>query len=501
MRRRSERVLWVLNTVTALLVWVVTLILAPFTPEILNLSVWRPASLFISQLELHMDQVGWLFIYATSTVVLSIVFTSPARPDETTPVTKSIILSYAGIAMMALLAGNLLTVILSWALLDIVGFLFQVRVRSDETKLEDHLIRLAVDGAGMLCVLAAALVNRTAGGGSSLAQPLSSTLAAVLLVAAALLRLGLLPPRIRLPQLTSEQRSLGLLLQLLPPVAALALLTRMLNTGVPTAAYPWLQVTGGIGVLLGCLRWGFERDLIRSRPFLVLGISGLGVFVTSLGSSAGGNALLSAGIILLLSGTVISLADIYSPTHRLWPGLAGLLLAGLPGTPAGVLSGSLSLGFVDNIVLGLLGVIGLTTLAVGAFRKVFQPVQAWPTGESLVRIIYGLGLALPVFVAVGVGIRLPGSSGLRSFLVFLLATGIAIPVTIWIQRRPERSLVRWERALTWMDPSPLYRGVLVITRAIMNTFRNVGNIFEGEGATLWMLVILILIFLASGWGT
>lgn len=54
-RKRHERVLWALNSGTALLVWLVCLILVMNIPNVTSLSVWRPSELFASRLELHLD--------------------------------------------------------------------------------------------------------------------------------------------------------------------------------------------------------------------------------------------------------------------------------------------------------------------------------------------------------------------------------------------------------------------------------------------------------------
>ena len=79
-RKRHERVLWALNSGTALLVWLVSLILVMNVPNVTSLSVWRPSELFASRLELHLDPIGWLFLYGAATVVVSVAFTEASRP-------------------------------------------------------------------------------------------------------------------------------------------------------------------------------------------------------------------------------------------------------------------------------------------------------------------------------------------------------------------------------------------------------------------------------------
>jgi len=499
-RKRHERVLWALNSGTALLVWLVSLVLVMKIPDVTSLSVWRPSELFSSRLELHLDAIGWLFLYGAATVVVSVTFTEASRPGEATPGTRSLLLSYAAVAMTAMLAGNLLTVAMTWTLMDIWTVVFLLRMQEDTKSIVKLMTRFAVDVGGVLLVLSAALINGAEGGSSSLTSPLTSSLAAVLLVLAALLRLGLMPPHISLTHLSYKQRGLGTLIRLLPPVAALSVLARMMNIGVPVEAFPWLRLAGVLGIIVGGLRWSLHTDVVAARPFLVLGVSGMGVLAASLSIEGGGAPIAAAGIVLLFAGAVVCLTEIFVPTHRLWPGLAAVLLAGMPGTPGGVIAESLIRGGLNgsSLWLVLFGILGLILLASGCLRLVFLPLRSWPSGESLVRVTYGLGLALPVLVGFGLGLRMPGSVTLEAVAGFAIAIALAGLALFWLRRLPQRDVDRWGRLMEWLDPNPLYRVLWRGGRALIRFFYTIGDVLEGEGAMLWMSVILLLLIIALG---
>ncbi len=499
-RNRPERILWALASGTALLTWIVSLVLVTHIPDVISLSVWKPTALFASRLELHLDAVGWFFLYGTSTLMVSVAFTQAARPGTTTPFHRVVMLSYPAITMIAMLAGNLLTVAMSWALVDILTLIILIRMQNDRKSTPRLFIRIAFDGGGILLVLMAALLNGAEGGTSSLSTPMISSTAAIFLVLAALLRLGLLPPHITLQPMMNLQRQLGTLLRLLPPVTALSVLARMLNVGIPIETLSWLRIAGGLGVIIGGLRWAFHLDRDAARPFLLLGISGLGVLAAGLTREIGGAPITAAGGVLLLSGAVFYLTEIFAPPHRAWLGLAALFLAGMPGTPTGVISAALATGVLNDtsVAVTLLGVIGLVLLTIGGMRYIFLPSTTWPTGESLVRVVYGLGLLLPILVGIGLGLRMPGSVSLEASIVFVITITLSLISVFLLRRFPEDSVHRWSRVLAWLDPDPLYRILSRIGQVLVNLFRMMGELLEGEGAMLWMIVILLIVILAQG---
>jgi hypothetical protein len=496
-RRQHERVVWAVSSGAALIAWLVSLGLVVAIPLVTRLSVWRPTALFDSRLELHLDSVGWYFLYATATITLSISLTEPVRSKRIQPETNSIVLAYSALAMVAMLAGNLLTVATTWALMDFLTLLLLLRFFRDSMSVTQLGSRLAVDAGGVLVILAAALVNRSVGGSNSLTSPLSSPIAAVLIALAVFLRLGLIPFRDNLRSLARVPQSLGTLLILLPAAAALSVLARLMNVGVATAALPWLRIAGGAGLLLGGLRWSLGRDVMPARLFMVFGLSGLGVLVASLSPDIGGEPIAAASLLLLLAGTVFSLTEIFAPPHRIWSGLAGLMLAGLPGTAGGVIASSLGSELIkgSSLLMSLLVIVGMAMLAMGAVRQVFMPTTTWPTGESLARVMYSLGLALPILVGFGVGLQMPANASLGALIVFGCSTMLVV-LTMYAGRRlSSRDFDRWMRWVKWLDLDPFYRLIKVCNDALLRIIRLVGGIMEGEGAVLWMMVLLLLLIL------
>jgi hypothetical protein len=497
-RRQHERVWWAIATVVAVITWGVCLALVPAIPAETSLSVWRPVDLFSSRLELLLDPIGWRFAYGTSTLLIAVLLTAVARPGETTPLGRAMMLAYSALGMMAMLAGNLLSVAMAWALMDLIMFVFLLGLAGKGPEAQSLVTRLAVDGGGILLVVAAAVADWAAGGGSMAAGRPKSPLAIGLLALAVLLRLGLLPPHFSLPPLPSVRRGLGTLLRLLPPAAALCTLGRVLEPGIPPEILPWLRLAGALGALVGGVRWAASQDLLEGRRYLVLGLSGLGIVGGCLAAAGPGKAIAAAGSLLFLVGAVTSLNEIHTPSHRVWPVVGALMLAGVPWTPGGMIAQTLATGAVQDgaWLTAAAGMVGMGALAIGALRGALAASTAWPSGESLTRMVYGLGLALPLLVAVGLGIWTPGSAGLPGAAAFILTAGLSVMVILAMRRIPARRLDRWRRLLSLLDPQPFYRLLWSGFSSLMRGVRAIGEVLEGEGALLWTYVILIMVLLA-----
>jgi len=157
------------------------------------------------------------------------------------------------------------------------------------------------------------------------------------------------------------------------------------------------------------------------------------------------------------------------------------LMAGIVPAQPGVLT---SVGAVLALVALVLTIAGLLRLSA-------RPVEAWPAGETMVKTLYGLGLALPVLALAGFGVLLaqpPTVPGLAGLLVVTIGLGFG-----WSRREQleTRRMQRWTRLAAWLDPMPVYTGVWRAYRSLMTSVRVVGEAVEGEGAFLWVLVALL----------
>ncbi len=496
-RRSHERALWGIAVGTAAVAWAAMLALGSAVPTAASLSVWRPVDLFNSRLELVLDSIGWTMGYSTVTLLLAVTMTGAARPGEADPHSRVMMIVYTALGLTAMSSGNLLTVATTWALMDAATLAFLIRTASGAESRQALVTRTALDSTAIVLVVAAAAEDWSGGGQATLAGGLASPAAVGLVSLATLLHLGLMPPHFALPS-PRVRHGLGTLLQLLPPAAALCVLGRALGSAVPLELVPWFRAAGVAGLALGAVRWALARDPIVGRWFLVLGLTGVGALAATLQVQSAEDVLGVTGALLLLSGGVVSMAEIHTPMHRLWLAAGGLLLAGMPGSIGGRLAAVFGSGFTDAATwwVAIAGVLGMALMIASAGRAVTAASSPWPTSESLVQLMYGAGLLLPTLAGLGLGLWTRHSFTGAGLGVSVMAIGLSA-LGMWLGVRvPGRHLARLQRILTLADPTPVYRLLRTGYRRLTRWFEGLTGALEGEGAMLWTYVVVLLVVLS-----
>lgn len=502
-RHRGDRLSWGLATASALVTWLSLFLVLPGLPTGMELSVWSPVDLFASRLEISLDRPTWGVIYAVASGLLAIFLTGAARPASGASGTRSMMLAYTALAILVLMAGNLLSVAILWMMIDALSFLYLMARVEDTGEAQTLVARLAIDMSGTLLVLAAAAASFV----GTLELPFGAgpvpLLPTAFLALAVLLRLGLFPLHFTTSPLPHVRRGLGTLLRILPPAAALTVLAKALEQAVPQAIGTWLLVAGGLGSVVGSARWFLSPEPIRSRSSIVLGIAGMGL-VSAVNHPLGAtHALAVAGTVMVTVVVIVSLTEIHTPWHRLWPLLACVALIGLPWTAGGALMAGMVPARLTPLggTAAVLGLVSLILLIGGLAREAMGAVRPWPQGETAAKSLYGLGLALPPLVLIGYGIQLqqPPSLSLVAGLM-VVTVGLAVG---WRGRGwfASRKVQRWARLASWFDPAPIYDGVRRAYRAVMAILCSISEAVEGEGAFLWVLVALLAVVLILRGGT
>ena len=502
-RRRGDRTSWGLATVFALLTWLSVLFILPALPAGVELSAWRPASLFASRLEISLDRTPWGIVYAVAAGLLAVFLTGAARPASGAGGSRSMMLAYTALAMLAIMAGNLLSVAILWMMIDVLSFLYLIARVEDAAGAQTLVARLAIDMSGTLLVLAAAAASFV----GTLELPFGARpvplLPTAFLALAVLLRLGLFPLHFTTSPLPHVRRGLGTLLRILSPAAAMAVLARTLGESVPSAISPWLLLAGALGSVVGSVRWFRAPEPIRSRASIVLSIAGIGLVSAVNHPSGGGYALAVSAAVMVTVVVIVSVTEIRTPWHRLWPLLGCILLIGLPWTAGGALMAGIVPASLTPLggFGAVLGLVSLGLMIGGLARESLRAIEPWPAGETMAKSLYGLGLALPVLALAGYGILL-GQPPTLPGLAGLLAVVLGLAYGWWRRDRMEtRQVQRWTRLASWLDPAPLYNGVWRVYRATMTAVRGIGEAVEGEGAFLWVLVALLAVALVLQGGS
>jgi hypothetical protein len=498
-RKQPIRMQWGLSAAMALLIWLTTLAVRLGPDRNIQLSVWQPSQMFVSPIGLTLDAITWPITYAVVTVLVAMVFTSASRGSESTAGVRIFWFLYTGSAILSILADNLLTVIITWTFFDFISAIFLFSLLRVDTEIRQVLTRLSIDISGILLILAGTAFSITFGNGDRFGD-ISSPLGVSLIALGGFVRLGLLPLHFNLPGLMVIRRGLGTLLQLYPPAIVLALLAKLFRAGVPDQTLPWFLVAGISGLVIGGLRWILESDTVAGRPFFILCMSGIGIFaVASAPDTYMG--LVSAAITLLLAGAVLSLAEVFTPSHRVLALGAAIIQLGIPIMPMGILINTAGNLVKENLPVSLATIailLGVSFTTLGSLHTYYAKEIPWRTGESLVRLTFGLGLSLPLFASIGIGLHLRPEVNIWSWILLGFQVLLVVGGFYILRNLSERDIVRVRFNLSRIDPSAAYTAIAGGIQFILAGMKSIADLIEGEAAILWIIAITVFLVLASG---
>jgi hypothetical protein len=481
---------WLVAVFGALLVWPLVLLMSQNIPQAMPLLSWGSSDLFSISPALLIDSLSWPYAFALATLVLSVILTDVARAWEADWLSWAASLGLAAIGMVAILAGNLLTLLLAWAAIDLAELhISMIHVERIEER-ERVVIAFSVRVAGILLLLWGDIVARAGGAEFSISAIPPSASIYVLLACG--LRLGVIPLNLPYQEEFRMSRGLSTMVRLVPPAASLVLLARTATSSIPPHFTPYLLALGGLAALYAGFFWFIAEDELDGRTFWILGMASMSLAAAVRGQPS---ASLSWGVAMLLSGGLLFLL---SARHRnLLPiSLAGFLgLSMLPFTPTWE-AGKLYTAPL-NIFL-LIYVLAQVLFLAGYLRHALRPGLSLNGVERWVWLIYPAGILLLPVAFFLTGIWYWREQGLgpinlgRLFpgviILALLCAGIILReyIPLWPNRATARLKsifsFQWLYGLLWRT----YHGVSGLAGFI-------SVVLEGEGGVLWALLILTLL--------
>jgi hypothetical protein len=490
-RKRRPRLSWTVGLMASLLAWTAALGLLFALPSRTNVSIWRPSALFGAQIGFLLDRMSWEFLMGIVTLLVAAVLEELASPSDEMPHVRIFALFYASAAALVVLAGNLLTVVICLALVDVACFLHAIATRGREPLVVGHAVsHLATNGAGVLLILVASLLREQSSTGLAGAS-IRATWADGALLLGCLLRLVLAP--MSQPSLAREKggKAVDALLRLLPPAMALSVLAR--QAALPSAWRPWYMGVGLALLLAGglaCMLGGKERR----AACLVFGLGGVGLLGAGISHADAASSLAAAAVCILLAGGLTILGDIYAAWHRAFPLLAGVIVAGFPFGAGSSIGNALGQGILapQTRLLAGVGILGLALLSAELLIGVGGAKEKWRVMEDARRIAYGLGMLLLALLGTSLGIRQPRT--LAGGLIFLIVLAVGFGFSRLRLRLPiEEISTRLQGAWRWLDLAPMGGALNRIGSGVLRYVRATGRILEGEGGMLWVIVILMAI--------
>jgi hypothetical protein len=542
---------WLLAVLGVLVVWPMVLLARTNTPQLIALFSWKPETLFPLSPALLIDGISWPFALALVTLALSLMLTSVAQLGRSTGIVPSQappaeiievpgeadssvginpeenpriieedpasnwpswagILILTSLGLVAVTAGNLLTLLLAWAALDIFELVILLGQVLQSSIRERIVLAFSARVAGIATLLLAGIVLWSKGG--LLTFDAISPQVSLYLVLAAGLRLGILPLLLPFIQELPLRRGLGTALRLIPASASLILLARVSTVGVSGEAIPLLLGLSALAGLFSARNWLVAPNELSGRPYWILGTASLAIAAAIL---AHPGASLAWGIASLFSGGLVFSASL---RHRnLIPifALALLNISALPFSPTW--QGTSLYQFAPPIaptinpilsyLFELSFLITQSIMLAGFLRHSLRglvPVSNEPSPrvERWVWLLYPIGLViLPIaHLLIGWWLR-PAVKEISLSGWIMGAVALGISALFWyLSLRNPSSLTlsrftgatsRWSNlfSLDW-----LYRSLWGLFRIISRLIVVISIILEGEGGILWALVLLALIF-------
>lgn len=484
---------WLIAALGILIAWPLILLSNSGVPHSLPLVLWQPESLFFSSPELLIDGISWSFALALGTLTLAVILTDVVRAAEAEWSTWAGCLVLAAVGIVAVFAGNALTLLMAWAALDGIELIILLWHVPSSRAREQVVIAFSARSAGIFLVWLALLVAAPAGEGFSfdaIPQNISS-----LLILAAGLRLGVIP--LHMPPLHERalRRNLGTMLRLVPAASSLMLLVRTASAGVPESQAGFLLAVVGIAAFISAFSWATAGDELEGRPFWILGMASLSLAAALRNQPA---ACLAWGLALLISGSILFLTSARHPSLLWISGLGLLGFCGLPFTPTWnsftIYSGSFSFWL-------LFFPLAHALLLAGYARHALRRGQRLEGVERWVWAIYPLGLfSLPfahLLIAWRGGTGSNITSGVSSWMQIIPSLVVLSLATLfwrlqlikpdWVMAvgkvlTPSISF-GWVYKVLWWSYRSVGKGVDFITR-----------VMEGQAGVLWAFLLLTLLF-------
>lgn len=495
----------VITATAVTLLWLPARVRLPLT---FSISPW-PASLALPEWTWRVDEAAWEMSLAVLILVTAVTLYQNREGQHVHLAGQAVpagalALLFGLAGLVALWANTLTTLLAGWTLLSFVfaGALFSAPAPPKRPVAAGTIwARVGAAWAGLFFLWLAAATVPPAAGADGLGIQAWPVLARSLLLVAALLQIGVFPLHWWRPDTGALPPGTAALAHTIPAAAGVLLWARLeANSDIGLSFALPLTLLGLLGLFAAVYRaWSHPDSPQRVAAALVMGQASV---ILLAGMWAGPQAVVAEGRVLLLAGGLLVLAapalKAANPLSRLGPLLAALAIAGLP-LMAGFRGRALLYGAWQEEgrwLLILAAVLLHLPLAAAALVLVLDDVHAhFERSPSLPAIASAASTLVPV-------IGLPSVAGLAgASIVAWPAVLLPIVAGVALIRYAEKAhhvqqLLR--AALSVEAPAAGEAGALVRagSRSLAQAMRQAIALVEGESGFLWLLLLLVIVWLA-----
>ncbi len=454
-------------------------------PFDLALPSWLPDTLFVNPISFRADGVSWPFSLSIAALTLTVLLTAVARPVFINSYAWAVTLALGGLGVMAVTANNALTLLLVWGALDIAELIIQLQSADGPSNSERVVTSFSTRALGIGLLLWANIVSTAQGSGSNFEAIAPAS--GLYLVAAAGLRLGVLPLHLPYSSESTLRRGLGTSLRLISATSSLVLLAHIPAESLISSLTPFLLALAVVAALYGGWMWLRAPDELTAQPYWIVGLGALSVI-----SALSGNPLgtIAWGCALLLVGGSLFLASV----QQVWLNRALLIGAlSLSALPFSLTAGAWlgNLGFFIPFVI-----VAQALLMAGFIRHALRPAgrDSLESQPRWSRTVYPIGILLLIILQLSLG--WVGWEGTRQIGAWLQALIVSLLTFGLVWATPRFRILNPVRA-HWVNPaasrlSNIYENLWTIYRLLGRISQAITVALEGEGGIMWTLLFLIL---------
>jgi len=484
--RPDFRPAWLIAVGSALLAWLMIFFWQLQMPISFKLPPWQPASLFMDSPGFLVDGLSWPYAFSILSLTLAVLLTAVVRENFQDLFTWAGILILSGLSLLAVTAGNPLSLVMAWAAIDIAELITQLRSVDTPQDSERVVIAFSTRAVGMGLLLWANIVSVNAGARLDfLSMPPQ---AGLYLVAAAGLRLGVLPLHLPYTGESAMRRGFGTMVRLTSAASSLVLLARIPTESVNSSVTIFMLVLSALAAIYGGWMWLRAPDELTGRPFWIIGMSALAV---SAALTANPIAAVAWGCALILAGGALFLISVQQTI------LSRVALIGAWGISALPFSLTASAWTSTTNWLFPFLLLAQAILAAGWIRHILRPSArlSYESQAAWARGAYLTGIGLLLFTIVFLGFfGWNGSLQLGNWIIGLIASLLTFGL-VWAMPRirtlnPARAHWIQPASSSWLERA--YRVLWDLYRQLGQITQAVTTILEGNSGIMWTLLFLAL---------
>jgi hypothetical protein len=420
-----------------------------------------------------------------------------AYKENLSPFSWAFIQLFGGLGIVAVLSGNLLTILIAWTMIDIAKCIALLRIAPSSRDRENVVISLSFGIMGIVLVISAMIIAQ--GIGIRLSFDNIPNQVSVLLILAAGLRLGFLPLNQLYLKEPNKFRNVETTIRIVSSVAGIILGVRAANSGITGDWFLIIIVLSTAIVTLNAIFWIQAENDIKGLSYLIIGYGSFSLTAAAQGFQS---ASLAWALSMMFSGALLFKISHNNRWMIILVFLGGIGLSALPLTPTwggSVQIYSLPWFFrIIFLIIQALMIVGYIRITIQSLN-IEQGIEKWTLFVYLIGLIillvtyYGLFYSMWISGLHYISFQSSGwwggviSTGMATILIVKYRDKLIFPRAYVLRIK---AIFLWISRFLWWGYRYLGRILYFVTR-----------ILEGDGSVLWAILILLLFIITiSIWG-